>query len=97
VYSLRDEAGNVVRTGRTNNLVVRRSAHAHDGALEGFVFKVEDRTDDYATQRGLQQLLYDRYPGAQDINGGFNKIRGISPLNPLRDYYLRAASNFLEG
>lgn len=61
-----------------------------------FQFQVEYRTDVYAEQRGLEQTLYDRYPGAQAVNGGFNKIRGISASNPKPPTYMQAAQDFLE-
>jgi RHS repeat-associated protein len=95
VYSLRDEAGNVVRTGRSSNLAAREVAHANDPVLGQFEFQVEYRTDVYAEQRGLEQMLYDQYPGAQAANGGYNMIRGISPLNPNGPVYMRAAYDYL--
>ena len=45
---------------------------------------------------GLEQVLYDRYPGAQVANGGFNRIRGISPSNPNLPSYMQSAWDFLE-
>ena len=36
VYTLRDEAGQVVRTGRTNDLAARELAHARDPVLRDF-------------------------------------------------------------
>lgn len=36
VYSLRDEAGNVVRTGRSKDLARREAEHARDPALSEF-------------------------------------------------------------
>lgn len=96
VYSLRDEVGNVVRTGRGKDLAARERAHFNDPELGDYRFNVEYRTDVYAEQRGLEQLLYDRYPGAQASNGGFNKIRGISPTNPNGAGYMQSAWGFLE-
>ncbi len=95
VYSLRDEAGAVVRTGRTNDLVAREADHASDPVLGRFTFQTEYETDDYAEQRGLEQVLYDENPGAQVANGGFNKIRGISLSNPRLPEYMQAAQDFL--
>lgn len=95
VYSLRDDLGNVVRTGRTNNLEAREAAHRRDDALSSFTFKEEYRTDVYSEQRGLESVLYDRHPVAMAVNGGFNKIGAISPLNPLRELYSEAAASFL--
>lgn len=95
VYTLRDEAGAVVRTGRTSNLAAREAAHANDPVLGDFRFNVEYRTDVYAEQRGLEQVLYDRYPEAMQVNGGFNKIGAISPSNPNILSYTQAAQDFL--
>jgi hypothetical protein len=96
VYSLRDADGNIVRTGRTKNLSARQSQHANDPALGEFESNVEYRTNDYAEQRGLEQMIYDANPQAQAANGGFNKIRPISPLNLRRQTYLDAAQDFLD-
>ncbi len=96
VYSLRDSLGNVVRTGRTKDLAARELAHANDSQLGRFEFRVEYRTDVYAQQRGLEQVLYDRNPGAQAANGGLNKIRGISPKNPNGPGYMNAAQDYLD-
>jgi hypothetical protein len=57
VYTLRDEAGDVIRTGRTNDLAARESAHFNDPVLGDYRFSVEYRTDVYAEQRGLEQVL----------------------------------------
>jgi hypothetical protein len=95
VYSLRDEAGNIVRTGRSNDLAAREIAHANDAVLGDFQFNVEYRTDVYGEQRGLEQFLYNQNPGAQAANGGFNKIRGISPTNPNLGSYMQSAWDFL--
>ena len=72
-----------------------------DGAATKMVgsgpfINTEYQTDVYAEQRGLEQMLYDRYPEAQFENGGFNKIRGISPSNPNLPTYMRSAWDFLE-
>jgi hypothetical protein len=96
VYSLRNEAGDVVRTGRSSDLAAREAALFNDPVLGEYRFSVEYRTDLYAEQRGLEQMLYDRYPGAQATNGGFNMIRGISPSNPNLPSYMQAAQDFLE-
>jgi len=97
VYTLRDfETGGIVRTGRTSDLAGRELAHANDPVLEELRFQVEYRTDVYSEQRGLEQILYDRYPEARLENGGFNRIRGISPSNPNQPIYMRAAWDYLE-
>ncbi len=97
MYSLRDpETGEVLRTGRSGDLAQRAVQHANDPVLGDLEFQVEYRTDVYAEQRGLEQMLYDRYPGAQLENGGFNKIRAISPSNPNLPTYMQAAQDFLD-
>jgi len=92
-----DADGNVVRTGRTKNLENRQAQHANDPELGQFEFNVEHQTDNYAEQRGLEQMVYDVNPQARAVNGGYNKIRPISPLNPRRSSYMDAAKKFLDG
>jgi hypothetical protein len=96
VYTLRDDAGNVVRTGRSSDLAVRRLQLANDPTLGQFRFQVEYGTDVYAEQRGLEQMLYDQYPEAQAANGGYNVIRAVSPLNPNMPAYMQAAYDYLQ-
>ncbi len=89
VYTLTDpETGQVMRTGRTNDLA--RRAAEHSIAFPGLTFDVMYRTDNYATQRGLEQLLYEQYP-----NAPLNRMRGIDPRNPNIEAYRRAADVFL--
>ncbi|MGH3236279.1 MAG: hypothetical protein ACRDOH_24090 [Streptosporangiaceae bacterium] len=97
VYTLRDEAGNVVRTGRASNLATREYQLNRDPVLGQYEFNVEYRTDVYAEQRGLEQTLYDRYPGAQAANGGYNVIRAVGPENPNGPGYMQAAEDYLAG
>jgi len=42
----------------------------------------------------LEQSLYDANPGAMSINGGFNKIRGISLSNSRLGKYMQAAEDY---
>jgi len=58
------------------------NAHLKDPVLRDFNFRTEFRTDSHAEQRGSEQMLYDRYPGAMTENGGCNKIRGIGQSIP---------------
>jgi RHS repeat-associated protein len=90
VYVLKDADENVVRTGRTNDLARRQAEHARD--YPDYIFEVVYRTDDPAARRGLEQMLYDRYPSA-----ALNKIRPISEANPRMNSYLEAAQRFLSG
>jgi hypothetical protein len=91
VYSLRDGAGNVVRTGRSKDLARREAEHARDPVLGRYRFQPEYRTNDYATQRGLEQLLHD------DWLPPLNKIRPISPRNPRIDEYMETGRSFRGG
>jgi len=50
---------------------------------------VGQRTDSYAEQRGLEQMLHDRYKPP------LNKINPISKYNPMRGSYMRAAEDYL--
>ncbi len=77
-----------MRTGRTNHLERRRSDHSRDSTTEALRFDVDWKTDDYAVQRGREQMLHDQYQPPM------NKIRPISPRNPRRQHYLDAAWNF---
>lgn len=91
VYTLRDEAGGVARTGRSNDLARRRGEHARDPELGRYEFRPEFRTDDYRAQRGLEQLLHDQFVPP------LNKINPVSPRNPRRGGYIRSAEDFLGG
>lgn len=79
---------------------IREAAeHRRDSRLPGHRFETMDRTDSRFEQKGLEQRLYDDNPQAAwriDGSGGFNKLRPISPLNPMRDFYMDAAEQFLE-
>ena len=90
-YVLRDPVtGEVMRTGRTNDLLRRAAEHRNNPGTENLVFEVDWRTDDLAVQRGREQMLYDQY------RAPLNRIRGIDPRNPYRQYYLDAARRYGE-
>lgn len=90
VYVLKD-GNTIVRTGRTKNLAAREAQLARHPVLGDYKFKAVYHTDDYATQRGLEQILYDLYPKAR-----FNLIRAIRENNPNIEGYMAAAATFLE-
>jgi RHS repeat-associated protein len=91
-YLLRDPVtGKIMRTGRSNDLLRRAAEHGRDPALRDFQFQVVDRTDNYAQQRGLEQLPHDMH------NPPLNFNRPINPTNPNRQSYLDAALQFLQG
>jgi RHS repeat-associated protein len=94
-YTLRDDTGEVVRTGRTGDLAAREAQHARGADTRDLEFRVEYRTDDYAEQRGLEHRLYERYPDAQRENGGLNRMKAIRDDNPRRQEYLDAADAYL--
>lgn len=97
VYTLRNEAGDVMRTGRTGDLAAREVAHHNDPLLREFTFKTEYETNIRSEQRGLEQMLFNHYPEAMSANGGFNAIRGIALANPRRFEYMQAAHEYLVG
>jgi len=89
-YLLRNpETGQVMRTGRTNDLARRQLEHARDPVLKNYDFETVHQTDSYAEQRGLEQMLHDSY------RPPLNKINPISPSNPRSPSYMDAARTFL--
>lgn len=76
--------------GRTNDLAQRRIQHRADPIKGQLRFEVDWRVDDYAVQRGREQMLYDQYQPP------LNRIWPISPRNPRRQMYLDAARRFEE-
>ncbi|MET8405684.1 GIY-YIG nuclease family protein [Streptomyces sp900116325] len=58
IYIFRDVDGNVVRTGRTNDLQRREREHARGGDTADYSFQVEYRADVYREQRGLEQIVW---------------------------------------
>jgi len=90
-YQLKDpKNGDVVRNGRSKDLNKRKSDHARNPETRDLEFEVKHRTDDYPTQRGLEQKQLDKDRGRLD------KIRGISPKNKNGEKYMRAAEEFLK-
>jgi hypothetical protein len=88
-YALRGRGGAVMRTGRSGNLAQREKQHARDPSLKDLTFDPMYKTDNYAKQRGLEQILHDLY------NPPLNKIKPISPRNPNLDHYMDEAKKFL--
>jgi hypothetical protein len=85
-YVLVDRAtGDVMRSGRTNNLVRRRSEHARDSLLKKFRFEIDAPTDDYNAQRGREQYLHDTYKPP------YNYRNPIDPQSLNRQTYINAA------
>ncbi|MEM7375640.1 MAG: hypothetical protein AAF587_44015 [Bacteroidota bacterium] len=73
-----------MRTERTNDLERRQNEHANDDDLGALIFEVDRRTDDYAAQRGREQIIHELF------DPPLNRINPISPNNPRRDDYLDA-------
>jgi hypothetical protein len=68
---------------------VREGQHRRSRALPEHRFDPAYRTDSYLEQRGLEQILHDRY------DPPLNKIRPISPSNNNIDNYMDAARKYL--
>jgi hypothetical protein len=90
-YTLRvPKTGDVMRTGRTKDLLRRRAQHLRDPLLKDYRFDVVHRTDIYEQQRGLEQLLHEAY------RPPLNEINPISPRNPMKQKYMEAAKEYLK-
>jgi len=89
VYALKYE-GEIVRTGRTNDLVRRAGEHFRDPVLGDLEFTPLYKTDSYFEQRGLEQLVHEQNAPI------LNKINPVNPLNPLAHIYRAAANDFLK-
>jgi hypothetical protein len=89
-YRLRDpESNQVMRTGRTKDLLRRQAEHARNPDLKHLEFEVVHRTDSYPQQRGLEQMLHEEH------NPPLDKIQPISPKNPRLPDYMNSAKEFL--
>ena len=92
VYLLRDPiTRKVMRTGRTNNFIRREAEHMRNPDLQAYDFEPVYPTDRYFQQRGLEQRLHDRFQPP------LNFKQPISPYNPLRPVYMRAANAYFGG
>ena len=89
VYRLLDGMGNVMRNGRTNDLLRREGEHLRNAATSAYEFVVMARTNVYEAQRGLEQHYLDLARGPLD------RIRGIAVSNPRMGEYMSAARNYL--
>ncbi|WP_179296364.1 RHS repeat protein [Mesorhizobium sp. WSM4304] len=88
-YSLRNKAGDVLRTGRTNNFARRAAEHARLDATKGLTFTQEHLTDVLKEQRGLEQMLHEHY------DPPMNSISPISQQNRNINEYMNAARDFI--
>ena len=88
VYKLLDEEGNVMRTGRTKDLAQREVQHQK--TYPDLEFKPIAETDDYATQRGVEQMAHEQYEPP------LNRIKGIRDNNPRRQEYMDAGQKYMD-
>jgi len=89
-YVLRDpETGQVMRTGRTSDLHRRKQEHKRQPETADLEHEPVLYTDDPVVRRGHEQMLHDEHSPPLD------KIRPISPRNPRREQYLKAAQEHL--
>jgi RHS repeat-associated protein len=88
-YVLKNELGDVMRSGRTKDLARRQCDHARNPDLKNYKFEPVHYTDDYAQQRGLEELLNKTY------NPPLDKILPINPKNPNAQTYRDAAQQYL--
>ncbi len=63
--------------------------------LGQYRFQVEYLTNDLNEQKGLEQMLYEKYPEAQEANSGFNKYRAVDVTKPYYQIYRQAALDYL--
>lgn len=75
----------VMRTGRSKDLSSREQQHGRKHPE--LRFQVDRRTDNYAEQRGREQVIHERYKPP------LNRINPISPTNPRKPEYMKAAEN----
>lgn len=89
VYSIRNPNGQVVRVGRTKDLFSRQGQYYRDPNYFDLEFVREYLVNDYATQRGLEQMMYDQYQPPLNI------YRPIGITNPNIMNYINSALVFL--
>lgn len=86
-YKLVDPVtGQVERTGRTKDLARREREHQRE--FPKLKFQIDRRTDNYAEQRGREQLIWQQYPHAKH-----NHQKPIADNNKNRPEYMKAAEN----
>ncbi|WP_230400456.1 hypothetical protein [Zooshikella ganghwensis] len=78
--------GQVMRTGRTNNMNRREYEHGRDPNLRRYEFHPDVWTDSYSQQRGREQQIHELH------NPPLNRVNPISPTNPRRELYMNSAN-----
>jgi RHS repeat-associated protein len=89
-YTRRDDDNKVQRSGRTNDLDRRQGEHARAEETKDLKFKTELKTNSKAAQRGHEQMLHDQHQPP------LNKVQPISPNNPNKAAYMKAAKKRLK-
>lgn len=56
-----------MKSGRSKDLALRGAEHGRDSRFRDFDFEPVHVTDDYAQQRGLEQMLHEAYQPPFDI------------------------------
>jgi RHS repeat-associated protein len=91
VYKITNPNGDVVRVGRTQDLTRREGEYYRDPNYIGSIFEPVYRSDDYAEQRGLEQIIFEEYnQPPMNIN------RPISVRNSKGPIYIQAALDYLQ-
>lgn len=83
-YRLFDDANMVMKTGRTKDLARREKELGRKHP--DLDFKVDKRTDNYAQQRGREEIIYNQQNPAAPLD----KIRPINPSNENAARYRKA-------
>jgi RHS repeat-associated protein len=83
-YRLKDEAGMVMKTGRSKDLARREKQLARK--YPDLKFEVHKRTDRYEQQRGWEESIYNE----QNPPAPLDKIRPIDPKNANADTYRKS-------
>lgn len=83
-----DKTGQVMRTGRTNDLKRRQGEHKLHPETKDYRMEIDKVTDSPVERRGREQIIHDIHQAPLD------KINPISPKNPKRQQYLDVAKRF---
>lgn len=97
VYTLTNPTTTKVEyVGRTKNPDIRKDAHSRSAARGHLEFNTVASDLDYATARGMEQVLMLYHHTLNRENAANNQINGISPYNPQVDIYMDAAVKYLK-
>lgn len=102
VYEMVDDTtGQVIYTGRTYDFETRASQHARDPRFDTATMREKYYTDDYTTQRALEQQNYNDHWGdvtyqEAQAQGSVNGQRPIAKSRVNYDLFLDLAQAYLE-